>query len=258
MNCADLDRFSEAYVDGEFDPAEKSALEAHLLGCPECRDKVSDLTAFKHFLSSQSGKIKAPKQLGDTIQGAIERSGGRQKRLGWGTLAAASLAAFALLLPTILDGNFGNLPSLEASTAPIFEASVARHRQDLPCEVPGPDEATIQEWFSDKVDFPVRLPSFDGPHRSHVLGARLSPMNDQNAAHIVYEIEGAKVSVMVFEAESIPIPNRRTVMIGADFLLGTSNGYNVALFNANGVTYTITADMSRQRFNDLLNTTTFR
>ena len=46
MNCADLDRYLEAHLDGQLARGRLRALKQHLLVCTDCRLRVHGLQAF--------------------------------------------------------------------------------------------------------------------------------------------------------------------------------------------------------------------
>jgi anti-sigma factor RsiW len=49
--CAELAELRSAYVDGALSLADREKLQAHLVGCPVCRDEVADLRAVRDLLS---------------------------------------------------------------------------------------------------------------------------------------------------------------------------------------------------------------
>lgn len=127
----------------------------------------------------------------------------------------------------------------------IVTESVQWHQRNLPIEVTGPSDEQVRYWFRDKVNFPVRLPRFDrASHRQvNLLGARLSHLREKQAAYVVYESDGNKVSVMVFDGQGVkrlaPAPRQ-------DPRVYNANGYNVAIVEDNGVTYSITSELPRE------------
>ncbi|MEL6182738.1 MAG: zf-HC2 domain-containing protein, partial [Myxococcota bacterium] len=143
-----------------------------------------------------------------------------QESFAYAVMAAASLA----LVGTWVVGSWqrsadpspadavaeGSAQDLDPE--PIVAEAVSWHRRDLPVDVVGPSDKRVKRWFDDKVNFPVRLPRFDRDRsgRVNLLGARLSNVRDRQAAYVVYEANGSKLSVMVFNRGPHIRPIRRT------------------------------------------------
>ena len=202
----------------------------------------------------------------------------QQARPTWviGPLAAAAAAA---ALVFVFWDNPAEVPGRSASTAdganalrpidpvttsikapdvralgfePIVEESVNWHRRNIPIEVTGPSGERVSTWLKPKVDFPVRLPRFERTGREEVslLGARLSNIRDRQAAYVVYEVDGSKISVMLFDGHrdngsSQPAvrPAAHPHSARATPAIYTAKGYNVAVIEDNGITYSITSEL---------------
>ena len=260
MNCADLQKFAEAYVDGEFVDPELIELEAHLAECEDCARSVATQHAFRQFLKSSIPEVEAPEHLHEAISVAISAPNDARLALAPRSLIGLAAALFiTFMIPGLLRQNRVDDTFAYESSMPVIEASVDWHRRSLPVEVTGPDAEMVSLWFSDKVDFPVYLPQFDTVQASNVLGGRLTYLNNQSAAHVVYDVAGTKVSVIMFENNGdLDVPRRKQEQVGEDYFRSSSSGYNVALFDNNGVTYSITTDLPRQTFNRLVSNTVFR
>ena len=145
-------------------------------------------------------------------------------------------------------------PASSSSLAtPIVEEAVTWHRRNLPVEVTGPSDARVRRWFDGKVNFPVRLPQFEkrAPGQVQLLGARLSNVKERQAAYVVYEVDGKKMSVMAFDGRDIPRPSRDR---GEPIYFENSSGYNVAVIEDNGITYSITSEMPQKEMVELVET----
>ncbi len=160
---------------------------------------------------------------------------------------AATEGAPAALASTSLQ------PAAQAlDVEPIVEESVNWHRRNIPIEVTGPSNSRVSTWLKPKVNFPVRLPDFERNGRDGVslLGARLSNIRERQAAYVVYEVDGNKISVMLFDGNNRV--QRPAAARGEGLRQGVgrptpamynANGYNVAVIENNGVTYSITSEM---------------
>lgn len=62
MNCADFEILLADYVDGQMPDEQKSAFEAHLSGCAECRELAHDAKAAMGFME-RAALVEAPPEL---------------------------------------------------------------------------------------------------------------------------------------------------------------------------------------------------
>ena len=258
MKCEEFQEFADLYVDGEFDIAGQAEVDAHLADCPSCREVATDRDAFRLFLKRESEKDVAPIHLTAAISKALDRTTVPTRVAArWTWRVAGAMAALLLLVINVFPNSPSNDVPSPFMTDPIVEASVDWHRRNMPVEVTGPDADVIREWFMSKVDFPVRLPNFEPSLHANALGGRLSHLNNQSAAHVLYEIDGLKVSVILFEEPHLRVPTRARGAMGGDYLYGNRQGYNVAVFRDNGVTYAITTEIPQPAFREMVNTVNF-
>jgi len=115
-----------AYALGHLSAEERAALEAHLEGCPACRDEAAALASvaglLPHADPARFGPAPLPPpELGKRIAATIDaerRSQRRQRRfrigLGFGG-AAATAAAAAVLAIFVLSGGDGGSPEQHVS-----------------------------------------------------------------------------------------------------------------------------------------------
>jgi len=244
LECHDLESLLHAYVDGEFEPAERAEFEAHLAGCEACRTRVNGEQAFRKELRAAAA-VRAPQALRARIDVGLRR----ERR--WSTVrklvrpevvaAMAACAGFA--------AYFSGRHLLE----PMVKDSVSNHAHNLPFEVTG-DDQKIQHWFAGKVDFNVQL-----PHLANlsVAGARLSHVSDRNAAYVVYRGPAAhRVSLFVFDDPHAPLEmglsGRRQRINDRDVLLANERGYNVAMWRDNEIVYSLVSDLDERDIVQLL------
>jgi len=135
--------------------------------------------------------------------------------------------------------------------SPVAADVVANHQRNPPIEVSGGSEQ-VKKWYSDKVDFPVRPPQFRNLSAA-LRGGRLASIGDKQAAYLVYDINGNKVSVFVFDPSELPIEARKKQVIGnREVFFDEEHGYNVAMFRDRGVGYAIAGDMNREEMSKLV------
>lgn len=113
-----------AYVLGALPAAERSAFEAHLAGCPDCRQTVSDLAGIPGLLSRVSADdladpLPVPDTLVPGLLRAVRRSG-RRRRLVVGALSAAAVVlAVAGTAVVVNSSDNPERPAMTAMTAVV-------------------------------------------------------------------------------------------------------------------------------------------
>lgn len=273
MTCEDFVPFIDAYVDQEFDERERAEMEVHLSTCAECRRRVEFEVKMKRELKAcleerapdalrerifrelelQAAEVPAaPMEVAAevvTLQPAAANDDVRRPRMSRALGLVAPLAAvvaLAFVLPsfTVAPAKSGQLP--------VVEQTVDWHVGNYPIEVTGPDSARVTHWFRDKVDFPVRLPQFAG-RQVNLLGGRIAHVLDRRAAYLVYEVDGVRLSVLVFDGEGLTIPSDRIRDVaGRDVALLNNKGYEVAVLQDAGITYTLTSELAEPEFLDVV------
>lgn len=261
MSCKDFRPFIGAYIDDEFDEREAAELEAHIDACSECRDELEAQLRFKRtFKKALSGdEEKAPDELKERILAEMseidvereqdEKSSGRPRAVA--ALAAAVPLAIGLAIVMWFMPSLTVAP-VEGGQPPVVEQTVEWHRHDFPVEIGGPDRNQVTGWFRGKVDFPIRLPDFS-QEGVQLVGGRIAHIQDRRAAYLSYEVNGARMSVMMFHGEGLKVPTARIKRVAnRDVALFNEHGYEVALLQDDGITYTITSDLTEEELVDVV------
>lgn len=244
FRCDDVERFLDAYIDGEFAAEDRGALEAHLEACPGCAERLRQRARLKAALKAACPRPALPDDLRPRILAALADEEARarasqRRRLAWAALPAGALA--------VLLGAFG---LLRQSPSPVAAEAIARHERNLPIEVTGGDEK-VRDWFTQKVDFAVHPPRL--PNNAALRGGRLANIRDRQAAYLVYDVGGRKVSVFVFDPGDLRLGGKQQRQIGnRQVFLDSERGYNVALFRHHDVGYAFTSDMDQDHMLQLV------
>src|SRR5260370_15655153 len=151
MNCDEADRFLDAYLDGELEPAKRAELEEHLAGCTACQEKLRRLSQFRSFLTANAPHYPAPPGLKNNVIAKLEV----QKKSNIIALArqpwlyAAALAVIGLAVAWLASS-----PNQEKQ---IADQAVAHFRREAllgrVCDVVSPDPVVVKPGFNGKVDF---------------------------------------------------------------------------------------------------------
>lgn len=255
MDCAELARALDAYLDGELDAPERAEADAHLAACPACRAQADAegqvRSAMRARLRTAFGvgtpAGRAPVELRERIHEALAHERRPLWRRALSPLPIAALAACAAGVLVVIATNGG--------ADPLVEEAVRKHTRDLPLEVTaasvGPD--SVAHWFAGKLDFNAAPPQF---HRAEVrlVGARLSHIQDRPAAYMRYDLPRGHLGLFILDDPERHFPDVvRMLHTGpAAVRLINARGYNVAVWRRNEIVYSLVSDLDEQDLRKLV------
>ncbi|HEY6099146.1 MAG TPA: zf-HC2 domain-containing protein, partial [Anaeromyxobacter sp.] len=232
MDCSELERSVDAYLDGEFDVRERAEADLHLASCPRCqalagaRARVREALRAKlrEAMTPPAAAGRAPSELRARIEDALSRRRRPLWRRALSPIPISTVAACAAGAMLVLVTRTGD--------AALVEEAVRSHHRALPLEVMATvgGEAPVLAWFADKLDFNPSPPRFraDGVR---LLGARLSHLREWPAAYIRYELPRGQAGLFIVDD-----PKGRFDAAGREVKDGPSvvrliaaRGYNVAV-----------------------------
>jgi mycothiol system anti-sigma-R factor len=243
LRCAGVSRFVDTYLDGEFGEGDRVEFEGHLNECESCRTKLRAQAEWKQAIKASAPREMAPAALRNRVSRAIARES--KPMLSWRQWAVRAMPAAAAV------GLVATFMISKVEWSPVAADVVAKHQRRMPLEVSGGADQ-VQQFFNQNLDFNVRPPQFHNEPAT-LRGGRLTSIGDKQAAYLVYDIHGNKVSVFIFDAGELPIEARRKAMIGnREVFLDEEHGYNVAIYRDRGVGYAITSDLDQDQMMKLV------
>ena len=251
MDCAELTRTLDAYLDRELAPRDEMEAADHLAACEDCRalaDAQRRLrVALRARLRAAMGPGSDAGQAPDALRQRLHLALGREKkpflRRVLSPVSFAALAACATGAVIVLASHSG--------TDSLVREAVRKHTRDLPLEVTasaaGPE--SVASWFAGKLDFNAAPPHFSGGD-VRLVGARLSNIQDHPAAYVRYDLPRGHLGLFIVEDA-----DRRFGEVGRAVQIGPSSvrlinerGFNVAVWRRNEIVYSLVSDLDE---NDL-------
>ncbi len=240
MTCEELETSLHPYVDGELEGAEREEIEAHIAECAGCREVVAFARAFRSRVrrAGSTGNAGAPEALRRSIAAGLALETRRRRwrtlrpSLAWSVAAAATAASLALVVREYL---------IQERASEMVSDAVIWHQRDLPLEIRDSVLPNVRSWFSGKVDFsPTALPDL---RNASLVGGRISAWQGRQAALLRFAGQGQRrVSLFVIGAGNVDLPGARRV-VDRDVLLANQRGYNVAIWQKQGITYSLVSDL---------------
>ena len=106
MNCHQIEELLPAYLDGDLDTDETSAVRAHLDACGGCREAMADFQALEETLLARRDIVPSPAQFVRAVFGVSQESRAHvwiNRLVSWPGLTAAGCATLAMFTFIYLD-----------------------------------------------------------------------------------------------------------------------------------------------------------
>ena len=240
MNCATVERYADAILDGEVDASARMEIERHLTACRCCRERLEFAGWLKQRLRSQ-GQAKAPAELRERVACALRQESEPLGRIdaSWGsTLVFAAAAMLIFGLGGVVEYRG---PAMQAGMATVLEDVVRAHKRAYPAEVAQRDQ--VPAYFSSKVGFSVKPVEFADPGVRFV-GARHTEVGGRNAVTLRYEARGRRMTVVAFRPpERVDDLGEQIETNGRVVRYVRVKGHTVPLVEHEGVLYAVVGDM---------------
>ena len=254
MICKELTRYIDAFLDDELSVMENLRMQAHLAFCGNCRAIVKSEMMLRSLIEADALQDSAPDQLREKIYGQISEQPQPKPSGGFGHLAFlrrgffAGLMSGAVAMALIFSLAVYFLKTSSERISPLVAEMVGKHqmysRSEASLQVRNSDHHGVDSWLRERVKFPVRLPIL-GRSGERLIGARVSSVGDRQAAYVLYEINGRRISAYVFE--SLPddiLPGSSKVIAGTEFFSSSFDGFPVVWWENQELYYAAVSDHS--------------
>lgn len=271
-SCRHFVPLLEPFRDGELSPADVVDVEAHLVECERCAERVrlgeALRVSLKQFVRAEApvsaafekriaAALAAEREREERLASASEPHG---RMLSWrGILPIAAAAAVVMVWAgsannRATDGAMANkadVASPPASVEKLLEELVANHQRST-----GPQftEQTLLPQLESEVGVPVRAPNFK-PYGAHWEGVSVVPVSNQRAASLRYRIAGHKLTVYIYDASRVPVRSTLQQRLVRDepVYVGSRHGVSIAATErSNGVGYAVATDLNNDESAELV------
>jgi anti-sigma factor (TIGR02949 family) len=256
-NCDDIRERLALYLDNELQGDERAAFEAHTQSCQSCASFVEKERAFLNAIRGSGPLHTAPETLRTKVAGIVNgatRATRERSRLRWVLPVAAAL--LILLLPVAIWRVVRQPVRPENGVPSPFALMAAeshlRHiRGQLPLEIESSNPQQISEWFTNKVGFNVKLPSYQESSGQEILyaleGARLVSFQNDYAAYVSYHMKDRLISLVITsELLAHPSGGEEIASRGLRFHYNAIDGLKVITWSDRGLTYALVSDLEER------------
>ena len=251
------------YLDNELQGAERATVEAHLAECESCAAVLARELNFLNAVRECGPLHTASPALREKVEAILNEgqvspvplaAKARPRASLWVVAVAAGL--LVLLLPVVV-WRFVRKTETPANGQPSKFALMAaethlRHmRGQLPLEMESARPQDISGWFSNKVDFSVKLPNYQessGQEKLYTLeGARLVGFENDYAAYVAYRMKERPISLVITsDLVARPSGGEQIASRGLRFHYNAIDGLKVITWSDRGLTYALVSDLDER------------
>jgi len=253
------------YLDNEFSGRELETFRAHLQSCPTCKARLEEERAFSTVLHRSRPLYQAPEQLRSQVSEILKQhpAAGNAERIylqllrilqrpfpnrwpylpSWGVLVTALMVAslFLSFVPGVVR---------RVHAASCVETAIAVHRSylngSLDPQIQSDSPTLVSAWFAGKVPFDFRLPTArDSNPVYRLAGARVISYRERDAALVIYETQGEKISLLVASNKYATIAGGDEVRSGnLVFHYFSREKFKVITWSNHGLSYALVSSLS--------------
>jgi anti-sigma factor RsiW len=245
MDCKELQELLHCYVDGELTAEQRSAAEAHVARCADCRKLVQEEKGWQQAIRRAGTYYTAPELVRQRIADMTRRAAGSTAATKGATKAPwrGWAVAASLLLAVTLSSGVSTYLAAPSATQLLQQEIVASHVRSLQmdhiADVASSDQHTVKPWFHGKLDYAPPVEDF-AAEGFPLIGGRLDYVDHRSVAVLVYRHAQHPINLFILpsgEADSAP---RAT----------TDRGYNIRRWTKDGMSFWAISDLNAAELGD--------
>ena len=239
-NCRDLEPLFAPYVDGQAAPHQRASVDAHIVGCRACHERVAvERVAHEVLVARREAlRVCASESLRARCAAQCRRTGadgpGRFRGVSRRTWVPLSLAA-SLLLAVAGVFLFGLNDRVDA-LATELALDHARCFQSAQAHAPTVDARVAEREWSAAQGWSLRIPSSSAVEHLELREVRRCLTTSGRVAHLMYNWRGQPLSVFV-----LPKILERKGDVEAVDAIAEKFGNEAVMWSERGHTYVVVA-----------------
>lgn len=201
MNCDQVRRSLDAYVDDELDLPRRLQMNEHVQRCGTCQKEVKEMSKFKTLVRSNMPAYEAPPELRSKICATLRKES--KPRHKWIFTSGRELAYAAVFVASGCVISLTWLSLAPRKENQLVIDAISNHARSLMVshliDCASSDPHTVRPWFNGKLDYSPPVP--DLAQAGYPLrGGRIDMLDHRPVAAIVYEHGNHIINLFVWPA----------------------------------------------------------
>ena len=235
MNCDEVRRFLDAYVDGELDLTHQLDVETHLTGCPDCQDAADQIANFSSLVRMDMEVYDAPRGLKSKIRTSLRKES--EPKFAWFFEYSRPLAYATAVLVLSFALAWAWVTLSPSKDQDLVAEAISNHSRSLMVshlvDCRSSDLQTVRPWFNGKLDYSPPMVELNQAGYT-LVGGRVDILENRPVAAIVYQRGKQIINLFVWPA------TRRKI----DMDVRSERGYQFCGWNQAGLNYLCISEMS--------------
>ena len=235
MNCDEVRRFLDAYVDGELDLTHQLDVETHLTGCPDCQEAADQIANFSSLVRMDMEVYDAPRGLKSKIRTSLRKES--EPKFAWFFEYSRPLAYATAVLVLSFALAWAWVTLSPSKDQDLVAEAISNHSRSLMVshlvDCRSSDLQTVRPWFNGKLDYSPPVVELNQAGYT-LVGGRVDILENRPVAAIVYQRGKQIINLFVWPA------TRRKI----DMDVRSERGYQFCGWNQAGLNYLCISEMS--------------
>jgi len=264
LSCQECERYIPVFLDHALEVKESLDVQAHLQSCLSCHDRAESERRLRMFVRQFLDVPPPPEELKRAI---ILRAMQDERRCGWWAYLSVPVClrdfamgmAAAAILALGVYGIFPDLWSDPDIQKVVREASLAYDtyvEQHMPLEVVSADASAVTKWFNTHMGRPFKMPCITDAS-TQLLGGRVCRILDRKSAALMYQRGGVDIVLFAFRGDHMSLSSQQRAGPHDVHILNAS-GRPVAMWQRDGVVYSMVGDVHRDDLEQMAKTVSYR
>jgi anti-sigma factor RsiW len=174
----------------------------------------------------------------------------RDFAMGMATAAVLALGVYGILPGLLSDPDIQKVVR-EASLA--YSTYVEQH---MPLEVVSADASAVTKWFNTHMGRPFKMPCITDAS-TQLLGGRVCRILDRKSAALMYQRGGVDIVLFAFRGDHMSLPTQQSA-VPHNVHIRNASGRPVAMWQRDGVVYSMVGDVHRDDLEQMAKTVSYR
>lgn len=261
VSCQECECYLPLFLDHALGVKESLDIEAHLQVCSMCVDRAETERRLRTFVRQNLETCPLPDEIKHIMLLRVMQA---ERQRGWWAYLPVPVhlrdftmgMAMAAILVFVIYGSWPTPPDNDVQRF-AREASLSYGTymsQDMPLDVVSTDDSAIAQWINTRMGYHFKMPDITDA-ATRLVGGRLCRLWDRKSAALVYQRHGVPIVVFAFRGEHISLPTQKS---GKTMHVRHVSGRPVAVWQRDGVVYSIVGDLHRDDLERVASTVNYR